>query len=219
MNKLTLDRLYHKILICGRQALRSNIVGQRKIYIIKVPKMIIIEPVLRILGFVCSYYMKCCRSPDCEAQSVNMSTVARLFGRTLPRVLNRTCSVKINSNINARNFFHSSRLFNKPFYTVTYDLESGEKHTVQVRELRRKNNKKCQETIMWFFSGQGGGQPPWHRHQQWHRHWRVRGVWGHPGLLHVSRHLLRGGLCQDWRRGDGRGAGHAGPRLRADWHQ
>ena len=103
--------------------------------------MIIIEPVLRILGFVCSYYMKCCRSPDCEAQSVNMSAVVRLFGRTLPRVLNRTCSVKINSNINARNFFHSSRLFNKPFYTVTYDLESGEKHTVQVRELRiRKKN-------------------------------------------------------------------------------
>lgn len=85
-------------------------------------------------------------------------------------------------------------------------------------ELGRKIHKKVKKLI-WFFTGQGGGQPPWYRHQQWHRHWRVRGVWGHPGLLHVSRDLHRGGLCQDWRRGDWRGAGHAGPRLRADWHQ
>ena len=65
-----------------------------------------------------------------------MSTVARIFGRTLPRVLNRTSNIRINCHINARNFFHSSRLFNKPFYTITYDLESGEKHTVQVRALK-----------------------------------------------------------------------------------
>ena len=83
-----------------------------------------------------------------------MSTVARLFGRTLPRVLNRTCSVKINSNINARNFFHSSRLFNKPFYTVTYDLESGEKHSVQVRELRMR--KKNPETKLILFRPRRG---------------------------------------------------------------
>ena len=62
-----------------------------------------------------------------------MSTVARIFGRALPRVLNRISIIRINSNINARNFSYSSKLCNKPFYTVTYDLGSEGKHTVQVR--------------------------------------------------------------------------------------
>ena len=70
-----------------------------------------------------------------------MSTVARIFGRTLPKVLNRTSNIRINSHINARNFFNSSRLFNKPFYTITYEIEGGgEKHTVQVRELKNLRN-------------------------------------------------------------------------------
>ena len=62
-----------------------------------------------------------------------MSTVARIFGRALPRVLNRISIIRINGNINARNFSYSSKLCNKPFYTVTYDLGSEGKHTVQVR--------------------------------------------------------------------------------------
>ena len=62
-----------------------------------------------------------------------MTTVARIFGRALPRVLNRISIIRINSNINARNFSYSSKLCNKPFYTVTYDLGSEGKHTVQVR--------------------------------------------------------------------------------------
>ena len=98
--------------------------------------LIIIEPVPRIFYFVCSNNMKLADHLtlfDCEVRSVNMFTVARLFGRTLPRVINRTSCVRINSNINVRQFSCSSSLFNKPFYTVTYDLSNGEKHTVQVR--------------------------------------------------------------------------------------
>ena len=63
-----------------------------------------------------------------------MSTVARICGRALPRVLNRNNIIRINSNINARNFANSSILCNKPFYTVTYDLGNEGKHTVQVSE-------------------------------------------------------------------------------------
>ena len=66
-----------------------------------------------------------------------MSAAARLLLGTAPRLLRTSASVgvtrtSISSYLTVRSLATTSRVFNKPMYTVTYELGNGERHTVQV---------------------------------------------------------------------------------------
>ena len=66
-----------------------------------------------------------------------MSAAARLLLGTAPRLLRTSASVgvtrtSISSYLPIRSLATTSRVFNKPMYTVTYELGNGERHTVQV---------------------------------------------------------------------------------------
>ena len=66
-----------------------------------------------------------------------MSAAARLLLGTAPKLLRTSASVgvtrtSISSHLTVRSLATSSRVFNKPMYTVTYELGNGERHTVQV---------------------------------------------------------------------------------------
>ena len=95
------------------------------------------------------------------------------------------CSIHLHTeNLGFRGLSSTPALKGSNFYTVTYEIgESGEKHTVQV-----KNNKngRTVKTFVDHRPGKGWWQPAGHCHQQWHRLGWVWCMWRHPGLLHVS---------------------------------
>ena len=67
-----------------------------------------------------------------------MSAAARLLLGTAPRLLRTSASVGVtrtSSHLTVRSLATTSRVFNKPMYTVTYELGNGERHTVQVSSL------------------------------------------------------------------------------------
>ena len=101
------------------------------------------------------------------------------------------CSIHHHTeNLGVRGLSSTPALKGSNFYTVTYEVgESGEKHTVQV-----KNNKngRTVKTIVDHRPGKGWWQPAGHCHQQWHRPGWVWCMWRHPGLLHVSRDFHTG---------------------------
>ena len=67
-----------------------------------------------------------------------MSAAARLLLGTAPRLLRTSASVGVtrtSSHLTVRSLATTSRVCNKPMYTVTYELGNGERHTVQVSSL------------------------------------------------------------------------------------
>ena len=64
-----------------------------------------------------------------------MSSIASIITKSLPRLVINSARLNNGFSSSSKRLFSSSKMiFNKPMYTVTYELGNGEKHTVQAKE-------------------------------------------------------------------------------------